>query len=787
MTFGFGLDAGLRALNAARLAMQTAGNNVANANTAGYSRQRVELAASMPFGVSGNYQIGTGVDVLGITRMVDQGLEVRLAMQLGLVGAAELEHSRYSEIESILAEPDGGLSGSLADLFGAVTKLGSDPADRALRGGVVQAGNQLSQGFRLAANRLNTLGSSSFDEVRGLVRQANDIASSVARLNSQIVSAEASGADANDLRDTRARHVQELGKLLDARTIERSSGSVDILVGGSLLVAGDHATALTVGKDGADKTKVSIGSSSVATQIREGRIAALMRQETSAVPAILGQLDQLARSTILEWNRLHSTGMPGSGPFSTLTAAYGALDGDGDGTRGDEFLSQSGFEFDVQQGDIYVSVTDEATGAMQRTRITIDPTSMTLQDVATRLAEIDHLNASVDPAGRLRVHADSGYGFDFSPRVDADPDDLGSFGGTVPTIGSQGAGPFDLSGQTFPVSFTVTTGTASSPVTSTVTLDASDFANPAQATAAELAAAIDTDLGGTGSASVVGGRLMIQGTQGGRASQLALANVGAGTALGAIGLSTATALGREDAVVIRAEGSYTGAANQQFTFEPSGDGVIGQTPDLRVRVLDAAGNLVTTLAVGQGYEPGQPLDLGNGIKVSFGAGEMSATAGQAFALDALADSDTSDLLVAIGMNAFFLGSSAADIEVNGELVANADRLAAGLGTADGDSGNLNRLLGLRGLDLDALEGTTIEDFYSDLVGDVGFRSAAARTDLTAQNQLMQQLQAERESISGVNLDEEAADMLRFQQSYEAAARFISVVQEMSDTLINLGR
>jgi flagellar hook-associated protein FlgK len=787
MTFGFGLGAGLRALTAARLGMQTAGNNVANANTAGYSRQRVELAASMPFGVNGSYQIGSGVDVLGITRITDQGLETRLAMQLGMVGAAELEHSRYSAIEGILGEPDGGLSGSLANLFGAVGRLGTDPADRALRGGVVQAGTQLSQGFRLASQRLDSLAGGTFDEVRGLVRKVNGHADAVARLNNQIISAEASGAAANDLRDTRAQHVRELGKLLDARTIERSSGSLDVLVGGSLLVAGDRASGLNVGKDGNNRTKITVGSSAAPTQIREGRIASLLRQESTSLPGITDRLDQLARSTILEWNRLHSTGMPSSGPFGSLTSAYGAIDGDGDGMSGDEFLSQSGFQFDVQQGDLYVAVTDKATGSMQRTRLRIDPNTMTLQDVASRISGIDHLSASVDPAGRLRISADSGYGFDFSPRVDQDPDGLGTFGGTSPTIGTQNAGPFDLSGQTFPVSFTVTTGSATSPTNTTVTLDVADFVNSSAVTAEELAAAINSDLGSAGSAIAVGGRLVIKSSQGSSASQLTLANVGAGTALGALGLSTTTAIGRDHAVEIRAEGTYTGSQNQQFTFVPQSDGLIGQTPDLRVRVLDGAGNLVTTLNIGRGYEPGSALDLGNGIQVSFGAGAISATDGQAFSMDALADSDTSDILVALGMNAFFLGSTAADIAVNPDLLATPDRLAAGIGTADGDAGNLNRLLGLRGLDLDDLEANTLEDFYADLVGDVGFRAAASTSDLTAQTQLMQQLEAERESLSGVNLDEETVDLMRFQQSYEAAARFISVVQQMTDTLINLGR
>jgi flagellar hook-associated protein 1 FlgK len=206
-----------------------------------------------------------------------------------------------------------------------------------------------------------------------------------------------------------------------------------------------------------------------------------------------------------------------------------------------------------------------------------------------------------------------------------------------------------------------------------------------------------------------------------------------------------------------------------------------------VRVLDENGALVTTLAVGEGYEPGDPIALGNGIRVSFGAGTVSATDGQVFAMDALADSDTSDFLVATGMNAFFLGSNASDIAVNSELLGNPDRLAAGLGSATGDAGNLARIIGLRDLDLDDLDANTIEDFYADIVGDVGFEAAAATSALSAQNQLLAQLQADRDAVSGVNLDEEMVDMMRYQQSYEAAARFLSVAQEMTDTLINLGR
>lgn len=783
MSFGFGLGSGLRALNAARFGMQVAGNNVANANTAGYSRQRVDLSASLPYTLGNGLQIGTGVDIRSITRLVDDGLERRLQLQLGLVGAAELDQSRYNEVESILGEPDEGLSNSFKDLFGAIDQLRTDPSDRALRGGLVQAGNSLAQGFRLASERLDSLTGSTFDEVRGLVRTVNQRADAIAQLNAQIISAEANGSDANDLRDTRDQHVKEIAKLMDVRAIERSSGSLDLLVGGQLLVAGDRATELQTGKDAQGLTTVSVVRGSGTLQVRQGRIAALLAQETGKLPQLVGRLDDLARNTILEWNRIHTTGMPASGPFRTLTAAYGAVDGDGDGNRGDELLSQSGLPFDVQTGALYVSVTDEATGAMERTRIDIDPSAMSLDDVAAALSDIDHLNASIDPTGRLRVDADAGYGFDFSPRLDPNPDSIGTFGGLSPSIGSTAAGPYDLSGQTFPVAFTVATSSG----TSTVTLNAADFTDPANATAAELATAINTALGSNGTARDVGGRLVIQSALGGGASTLQLANVGAGTALGALGLSTTAAVGRDNALTVSVEGTYTGSENQRLTFVPESDGTIGQTTDLRVRVLDDQGRLVTTLNVGSGYEPGDPLDLGNGVKVSFGAGAVSATAGNVFSLDALADSDTADLLVATGMNAFFLGSGAADIAVNPELVGNPDRIAASISGAEGDAGNLARIVDLRTRDLGGLDDNTIEDFYADIVGDVGFQTASAGAAVSAQNQLLDQLLADREAVSGVNIDEELLDMEKYQKSYEAAARFLSVAQEMMDTLINLGR
>ncbi len=787
MTFGFGLGAGLKALTAARSQMQTAGNNIANVNTPGYTRQRVDLVASLPFSLGRGLQMGSGVDVANISRLVDDGLERRIRLQLGMVGSAEVEQARWQELEGIFSEPNGGLSESLGGFFGSIDRLQSDPGDRALRGGVVQSANVMADGLRLMTRRFGDLQESTFTEVRGQLRLVNQRAAAVAQLNAQITAMEANGSSANDLRDQREAHIREIGKLIDTRALERSTGSVDLIVGGHLLVGGDRVADLDVAKSTSGVTQVVVARSRTAVQVNEGRIAGLLRQEQGNIPELRARIDQLAQNLMLETNRLQTTGMPRSGPFQALNAFYGAEDRDGNGVRGNELLGQAGFLTRIEKGDLYVSVTNRTTGAMERRRIAVDPQAMTLQDLANQLNAIDHLTASVDPTGRLRIAADGGYGFDFSPRLDPTPNTRDTFGGQRPSVGTAANGPFDLSGQTFPVTFDVVTGTAGSPTTTTVTINSNDFANVGAVTATELAAAINDDLGTAGTAYEVGGRLLIRSNSGGSTSQLQLANIGAGTILQTLGLSTTASLGQDNGVRVTVEGNYNGTSNGQLVFVPNQDGEIGVTQNLQVSVFDQNGQLVTRLNVGAGYTPGDPIDLGNGVKIGFGSGAVSATAGHAMAFDVLADSDTSDVLVALGLNSFFHGRDASDITVNPDLVANPDLLAAGLSGATGDAANLDRMGALRRSGLADLSDNTLEDFYADMVGELGFSAAGAEQILVGQSELLQHLEQQRESISGVNLDEEMIDMLRFQSAFDAASRFLATVQEMTQTLINLGR
>ena len=323
-------------------------------------------------------------------------------------------------------------------------------------------------------------------------------------------------------------------------------------------------------------------------------------------------------------------------------------------------------------------MTDRATGDIERTRIDIDPALTTLQDFADSLNAVDRVSATVDPSGRLRINAESGYGFDFATRLDTAPDAFGTFGGTAPTLGTSGFGPFDLSGATFPLTFDVDVNGTSE----TVTINATDVPNTRSVSAEQLADAINDDLS-VATARSVGNKLLIRSDSAGGSATLTLTD-GANGPLAALGIPTGPVSGQDNGVSVAVSGEYTGTDNGQFVFVPDGDGEIGVTPGLTVGVFNGDGVRVGTLDVGAGYV-GDQLSVADGVQVSFSQGFVSASSNQAFALDTLTDSDTSDVLVALGLNSFFTGNTAETLGVNPDLEGDPTLFAAGLSDAAADA------------------------------------------------------------------------------------------------------
>jgi flagellar hook-associated protein 1 FlgK len=780
-----GLQTGLRALLSARYVLDTIGHNIANANTPGYSRQRVQLGSALPVQLGG-LLIGNGVDAGRVQRSVDELLGRRIHAQRSVLGSLNVQSGGLSDFEALVGEPgENGLGGLLDGFFTSLAQLATGPADPILRTDVARNAEALTVRFRELSQAFAAAGQDSLNDIEARIDEVNELADEIVGLNLEISSTESTGIVANDLRDRRDVALGRLSELVDATTIAGPNGSVRVLVAGNTLVGSARANHLMLDRTDAEAPVLRIQGADGEVPVRGGEIGGLLRLGSELAPEYGTRLDRLAHQFILEMNRTHSTGVPSGGGFQALTGTAVLDDFDQDGRVQDELLSNAGLPFDVESGSLYVNVSDTANGGFVKHRLDISSTHTTVQDFLDQLNSIPHLTAGLDSAGRLRIAADEGFRFDFSRRVDPNPDPEGLLGGGRPTLGTLGSGPFALAdGDTLDLSV----NTGGGPVPLSITFRAADFQTIGAASADEVAAVINADPQAQARgvrASTLDGHLFLQTSSSGASASFTLTG---GTSVGAFGWSGFVGTnipGQENAVDVRLAGDYSGATDERFTFRPTMDGTVGTTPNLAVEVFDRAGNLVTTLDVGAGYVPGTELELGQGLRVSFGLGELSNSQGDRAAFDLVTDSDSSDVLVALGLNALFSGTSASDIALRADLSDDPSQLAVSLSGEEGDGRLLLELGEIESRASAGLGGVTVGRFWGDLAGDVGFESALANNALSAGSAVLESLEQRQASVSGVNVDEELVDMVAYEQSFAAAAQYLSVVNQLGDEILSL--
>jgi flagellar hook-associated protein 1 FlgK len=235
---------------------------------------------------------------------------------------------------------------------------------------------------------------------------------------------------------------------------------------------------------------------------------------------------------------------------------------------------------------------------------------------------------------------------------------------------------------------------------------------------------------------------------------------------------------------ISVSGIYTGTSSDTFRFTVSGAGSVGNgTLQLEVRDSGGAGDVIATLNIGAGYAAGDELDVGNGIKISLSAGDFGA--GDNFDVDAFASTDTSGFLSAVGLNTFFSGSSASDISVCSDIVASPGRLAAALGGDMTDNANALRLCGLRDEALSSLDSLTPGEFYRRLVTNLGQEVSVKQMRQESIMAVVQSLSDQQSEISGVDINNEAANLLLFEQMFQAMAKYINTVQASISTIMEM--
>ena len=212
-----------------------------------------------------------------------------------------------------------------------------------------------------------------------------------------------------------------------------------------------------------------------------------------------------------------------------------------------------------------------------------------------------------------------------------------------------------------------------------------------------------------------------------------------------------------------------------------------------IHVTHQATGLRTTHQINVNGDADSLNDLINEINVVVGVPNVTAATGLGNTLTLTAASgfqisfsdDTSSTLAALGINTFFDGANASDIDIN-QIVANdPDRLAAGAGHVPGSNGTALAMANLQNQQITALSDRSLREFWQESVNGLAVRTAAANDSVDATRLVRESLSAQIQAVSGVSLDEEAINLLLFQRQFQAAARFIAVIDETLQTLLSI--
>ncbi|MDY0378396.1 MAG: flagellar hook-associated protein FlgK, partial [Desulfobacterales bacterium] len=286
------------ALLSQQTAINIAGANIANVNTAGYSRQQAVMSAvGSVDALSGFSRLG--VEVTGIQRAYDQFLADRIAVQKQNVGYAEARESALEGVQVIFNDASGSLGDAMNTFWNAWDDLSLNPDGQLERENLLDASERLTVSFHEAASSLISARDEAEARISDAVGSVNGILSGIAQLNSRITAADVQNISVNSLRDQRVELINELAGYMDISYFENADGSVNVYMGsGQTLAEGNDSRQLSLQSDPANgfysDIVISGGSQTVVTDsISSGRIGALLEIRDSVIPEYLDRLNTL--------------------------------------------------------------------------------------------------------------------------------------------------------------------------------------------------------------------------------------------------------------------------------------------------------------------------------------------------------------------------------------------------------------------------------------------------------------------------------------------------------------
>ena len=333
-------------LLAQQLAIEVTGQNIANVETEGYSRQDVTFEANTPrhaIKYGSMHQIGTGVRVAGIERAHDQFLFEQIMDEGDLTGSTEVKKDIFEQLEILFNEGSGrSLNDALSSFFASVHDLATNARGLPERADLVSKAENLASTFNQTGKQLYTIQRNIDATIATEVTEINLLTTQIGKLNENIHASEpASQYKANDLRDNRDRLVKELSKKIDIQLIEESDSQISLtLKDGTALVLKDQVFDLSTSINGNNESfydvYIDTGSTTkdITSTITGGELRGYLDMRDTEVESILDKMNILSASFIQEFNGIHRAGfgVDGSSGLDFFSALDVTVDHDVDNT-----------------------------------------------------------------------------------------------------------------------------------------------------------------------------------------------------------------------------------------------------------------------------------------------------------------------------------------------------------------------------------------------------------------------------------------------------------------------
>lgn len=334
------METGKSGLNAYQIATEVTGENIANVNTPGYSRQRVNLETAPQSTVNG-FSMGTGVNVASVTRYYDSLLQQQMVTAQTTLGYDTTKSNVLQQVQPTFNEvSNDGLGAAITSFFGAWQDLSVNPTGTTERQSVITQANILMDNFHAMSQTLSNTVTTENSALVSTTNSINSTLQNIAQLNGQIRTTQVVSGNANELKDQRDQLIQDLSKQIGITYTENSDGTTDIKFadGGGALVTGSQAGSFSLTTNAAtglydvNLTAAGGGAAALVTPTK-GTLGAILALRDTIIPGYQNQLDTLAKSIADSVNGVQSTGFSPTGgtgqnfftPLATVTGAAAGL------------------------------------------------------------------------------------------------------------------------------------------------------------------------------------------------------------------------------------------------------------------------------------------------------------------------------------------------------------------------------------------------------------------------------------------------------------------------------